>query len=140
MICCWAECSFQLDHICHTGDLHKAPPMRYGTAIVQAVMGTLVKRHLAAQWGLQPEQIYHCAVMPCYDKKLEASREDFNVPGASREKPTIVILSLCYYPQYKFCCQRCYWQSWRQVIRSGIERIHRDQYICVTACIAGVVS
>lgn len=45
-------------------------------------MGTLVKRYLAMQWGLQPAQIYHCAVMPCYDKKLEASRADFNLPGA----------------------------------------------------------
>ena len=45
-------------------------------------MGTLVKRHLAAQWAQDPGQIYHCAVMPCYDKKLEASREDFNLPGA----------------------------------------------------------
>jgi iron only hydrogenase large subunit-like protein len=23
------------------------------------------------------EKIYHCTVMPCYDKKLEASRSDF---------------------------------------------------------------
>jgi iron only hydrogenase large subunit-like protein len=44
-------------------------------------MGTLVKRHLARQWGLDPGRLYHCAVMPCYDKKLEASREDFNLPG-----------------------------------------------------------
>lgn len=25
----------------------------------------------------RPEEIYHVTVMPCYDKKLEASREDF---------------------------------------------------------------
>ncbi|KAL3144424.1 hypothetical protein ABBQ32_004170 [Trebouxia sp. C0010 RCD-2024] len=49
----------------------------------QAVMGTLVKRFLAKQLGLQPDQIYHCAVMPCYDKKLEGSRDDFNIPGTS---------------------------------------------------------
>ncbi len=24
-----------------------------------------------------PNEIYHVTVMPCYDKKLEASREDF---------------------------------------------------------------
>ncbi len=54
-------------------------------------MGTLVKRHLAAQWGLQPGQVYHCAIMPCYDKKLEASREDFNVPG---QHPCLT-LTLC---------------------------------------------
>lgn len=25
----------------------------------------------------RPEEIYHVTVMPCYDKKLEASRDDF---------------------------------------------------------------
>ena len=24
-----------------------------------------------------PDKVYHVTVMPCYDKKLEASREDF---------------------------------------------------------------
>lgn len=50
-------------------------------ACLQAVMGKLLKGHLARQWGLDPASIYHCAVMPCYDKKLEASREDFYLPG-----------------------------------------------------------
>ena len=48
-------------------------------------MGQLLKGHLAHQWGIDPASIYHCAVMPCYDKKLEASREDFNLPGAYPE-------------------------------------------------------
>lgn len=25
----------------------------------------------------RPEEVYHVTVMPCYDKKLEASRDDF---------------------------------------------------------------
>ena len=25
----------------------------------------------------RPDDIYHVTIMPCYDKKLEASREDF---------------------------------------------------------------
>eukprot|EP00967_Tisochrysis_lutea_P063870 scaffold82540_cov22-Tisochrysis_lutea.AAC.2 len=28
-----------------------------------------------------PSSIYHCSVMPCYDKKLEASRDELTVPG-----------------------------------------------------------
>lgn len=44
-------------------------------------MGTLVKRFLGRQLGLEPGDIYHCAVMPCYDKKLEGSRDDFLIPG-----------------------------------------------------------
>lgn len=44
-------------------------------------MGSLVKQYWAQQHGYEPAAIYHCAVMPCFDKKLEASREDFNMPG-----------------------------------------------------------
>jgi iron only hydrogenase large subunit-like protein len=40
-------------------------------------MGTLVKQHVASLKGLEPDKVYHVAVMPCYDKKLEASRKDF---------------------------------------------------------------
>ncbi|XP_060642526.2 cytosolic iron-sulfur assembly component 3 [Anolis sagrei] len=43
----------------------------------QQVMGSLVKSHFAEQQHVAPSQIYHVAVMPCYDKKLEASRPDF---------------------------------------------------------------
>ena len=47
------------------------------------VMGALVKGPLAARWQLAPERIFHVAVMPCFDKKLEAARDDFVVtaPG-----------------------------------------------------------
>ena len=37
---------------------------------MQAVMGKLVKGHLAQQCGLDPASIYHCDVMLCYDKKV----------------------------------------------------------------------
>ncbi|KAG0264230.1 hypothetical protein DFQ27_001349 [Actinomortierella ambigua] len=43
----------------------------------QQIMGSMVKQHFGAQLGLRPDQIYHVCVMPCYDKKLEASRGDF---------------------------------------------------------------
>lgn len=43
----------------------------------QQIMGVLVKQLLAQKLGVAADKIYHCAVMPCYDKKLEASREDF---------------------------------------------------------------
>lgn len=63
----------------------------------QQIMGTLVKYHLAARLGLRcarvsasratvvahapphcrPEQVFHVSVMPCFDKKLEGSRDDF---------------------------------------------------------------
>lgn len=43
----------------------------------QQIMGSLVKDYLAASLGKRPDQVYHVTVMPCYDKKLEASRSDF---------------------------------------------------------------
>ena len=43
----------------------------------QQVMGTLVKKLVAQRLGLTGDQVFHVTVMPCFDKKLEASREDF---------------------------------------------------------------
>ncbi|KAK7798280.1 hypothetical protein U0070_005352 [Myodes glareolus] len=43
----------------------------------QQVMGSLIKDFFAQQQHLTPDKIYHVTVMPCYDKKLEASRPDF---------------------------------------------------------------
>ena len=43
----------------------------------QQIMGSLVKNHLSQVVDTSPDRIYHMSVMPCFDKKLEASREDF---------------------------------------------------------------
>lgn len=50
-------------------------------------MGTLVKRRWCMAAGLLPAWVYHCTIMPCYDKKLEAAREDFNLPGEPGRQP-----------------------------------------------------
>ena len=42
----------------------------------QALSGTFLKTVLSKQLGVPPSQIWHLAVMPCFDKKLEASREE----------------------------------------------------------------
>lgn len=42
----------------------------------QALAGTLVKSVLARHYGIHPSQVWHVALMPCFDKKLEASREE----------------------------------------------------------------
>lgn len=34
----------------------------------------------------RPDEIYHVTVMPCYDKKLEAAREDFVFQFDSQEE------------------------------------------------------
>jgi iron only hydrogenase large subunit-like protein len=46
----------------------------------QQISGALVKQILSTKLGLLPRQIYHAAVMPCPDKKLEAARVDFQSP------------------------------------------------------------
>ena len=35
------------------------------------------KQHSLFTYARRPSAIYHVSVMPCYDKKLEASRPDF---------------------------------------------------------------
>jgi iron only hydrogenase large subunit-like protein len=42
----------------------------------QAVIGTLVKSVLYKKYNIHPSQVWHLAIMPCFDKKLEASRSE----------------------------------------------------------------
>jgi iron only hydrogenase large subunit-like protein len=42
----------------------------------QALLGTLLKTTISKRLGIPPSRIWHLAIMPCFDKKLEASREE----------------------------------------------------------------
>ncbi|XP_053366900.1 nuclear prelamin A recognition factor [Clarias gariepinus] len=44
----------------------------------QQVMGSLVKDYFTRKQKLSQEQVYHVVVAPCFDKKLEAVREEFH--------------------------------------------------------------
>lgn len=67
----------------------------------QALMGTLLKTTLSRTLGIHPSRIWHLAVMPCFDKKLEASREELTdevwagsgVPGRGVRDVDCVITS-----------------------------------------------
>eukprot|EP00457_Paulinella_chromatophora_P007364 gb/GEZN01007387.1/.p1 GENE.gb/GEZN01007387.1/~~gb/GEZN01007387.1/.p1 ORF type:complete len:505 (-),score=73.67 gb/GEZN01007387.1/:30-1490(-) len=59
----------------------------------QAVMGTFVKRYVAKKMGLPPDKVFHAAIMPCFDKKLEASRDDFYLQDADTREVDCVITS-----------------------------------------------
>ena len=59
-------------------------------------MGSLVKNHLGSLQGQSPDQVYHVTVMPCYDKKLEASRQDFYDDVYSTRDVDCVITSGMY--------------------------------------------
>ncbi|XP_018617547.2 nuclear prelamin A recognition factor isoform X2 [Scleropages formosus] len=43
----------------------------------QQIMGSLVKDFFTQQQKLSPDKVYHVVVAPCFDKKLEAIREEF---------------------------------------------------------------
>lgn len=42
----------------------------------QALSGVLLKTVLSRRFNIPPSRIYHVAIMPCFDKKLEASRAE----------------------------------------------------------------
>ncbi|KAJ1968580.1 Cytosolic Fe-S cluster assembly factor nar1 [Dispira parvispora] len=89
---CYAEKTHGslLPHISHT----RSP---------QQMMGALVKdyfyrRHLSPEQSgtsipWTPERIYHVCIMPCYDKKLEASREDFQLADDPQTKEVDCVIS-----------------------------------------------
>ncbi|XP_069875902.1 cytosolic iron-sulfur assembly component 3-like isoform X1 [Dipodomys merriami] len=71
--------------ICYAEKTHGSLVLPYLSTVrsPQQVMGALVKDFFTQQQHLTPDKVYHVTVMPCYDKKLEASRPDF----LSREHP-----------------------------------------------------
>ncbi|CAG9764187.1 unnamed protein product [Ceutorhynchus assimilis] len=60
--------------VCYAEKTHGSYILPYisSTKSPQQIMGSLIKR-----WVGHNKSIYHVTVMPCYDKKLEAAREDF---------------------------------------------------------------
>lgn len=52
----------------------------------QQTIGATIKHHICQKLGFRPDEIYHVTVMPCYDKKLEAAREDFVFQLDSQEE------------------------------------------------------
>ncbi|KAL1122207.1 hypothetical protein AAG570_003612, partial [Ranatra chinensis] len=56
-------------------------PNLSSTRSPQQIAGTLVKKVLASRMNLAPNEVYHVTLMPCYDKKLEASRSQFATGG-----------------------------------------------------------
>ncbi|KAK7507853.1 hypothetical protein BaRGS_00000818 [Batillaria attramentaria] len=65
--------------VCYAEKTHGSYILPYisTTRSPQQVMGALVKDYLASRIGRSPAQVYHVTIMPCFDKKLEASRADF---------------------------------------------------------------
>ena len=79
--------------VCYAEKTHGATVLRHVSAVKspQQVMGSIVKRHVADALGLAPDAVFHATVMPCFDKKLEASREDFKTGEASTAEVDCVL-------------------------------------------------
>lgn len=69
----------------------------------QQIMGTLVKKFISerestAEAPVTPSEVYHITLMPCWDKKLEASRNDF-YSDAYRSHDVDLVLTSIEMPQ-----------------------------------------
>ena len=60
----------------------------------QQIMGSFVKDHYAKRNGLDPKAVCHVSLMPCFDKKLEASREDFADEGTGVKDVDLVVTTV----------------------------------------------
>ncbi|KAI8919923.1 iron hydrogenase [Powellomyces hirtus] len=78
--------------ICYAEKTHDyILPYIDSTKSPQQIMGSLVKDYLGGKIGQPPNKVYHVSVMPCYDKKLEASRQDFyNDVYATRDVDCVI--------------------------------------------------
>lgn len=90
--------------VCYAEKTHGSFILPYisTTRSPQQIMGMLVKNTLAKTLGVESKKIYHLTVMPCYDKKLEASREDFFSEANESKDVDCVITSSEYLGKYIF--------------------------------------
>lgn len=82
--------------VCYAEKTHGTSvlPFISSTRSPQQIMGMLVKQFIAQKLNVATERIYHVTVMPCYDKKLEASREDFFSEATNSRDVDCVITSI----------------------------------------------
>nr|CDJ90400.1 Iron hydrogenase domain containing protein [Haemonchus contortus] len=95
-VCPQSVCSIAVKRqipVSHAAQLIASYFFSKGAQSPQAVTGALVKDYLSRSLKVPVESIYHAAVMPCFDKKLEASRPDFHVPGTTDVRETDCVIS-----------------------------------------------
>jgi iron only hydrogenase large subunit-like protein len=80
--------------ICYAEKVHGETMLPHVSTVKspQQVMGTLV-RHGIDSVVEGHARLYHCTVMPCFDKKLEASRTDFARPDDAELRDVDCVLS-----------------------------------------------
>ena len=60
----------------------------------QQLMGCVLKQHVCGVAGVAAARVRHVTIMPCFDKKLEASREDFTHPDTGSKEVDCVLTTL----------------------------------------------
>lgn len=60
----------------------------------QQIMGSMIKVHLSEKLRVLPSDICHITIMPCFDKKLEASRPDFADESSGIKDVDLVITTV----------------------------------------------
>nr|CCA21626.1 nuclear prelamin A recognition factorlike protein pu [Albugo laibachii Nc14] len=59
----------------------------------QQIAGTIVKDFLSREFLIESDQVFHVTLMPCFDKKLEASRKDFQRSEDNRDVDCVLATS-----------------------------------------------
>ncbi|TKR65216.1 hypothetical protein L596_025647 [Steinernema carpocapsae] len=74
-------CSVCPGFVCYAEKTHGKlfVPLMSRVRSPQAISGALVKDYLAGSLKISPGDLFHVTVMPCFDKKLEASRSEFKM-------------------------------------------------------------
>lgn len=82
--------------ICYAEKTHGSWILPYISNVksAQQIMGSIVKEVLPKKLGLSTKRIYHVTVMACFDKKLEASRQDFYNEAEDYHDVDCVVTSL----------------------------------------------
>lgn len=68
----------------------------------QQITGRLIKDLILRQRGHCAKDIYHLSIMPCFDKKLEASRAEYELDGAREVDLVITARELIEYMRTDF--------------------------------------
>ena len=69
---------------------HGILPYLSNTRSPQQIMGAMIKSKYSREWGVESNRIWHLSVMPCFDKKLEASRDDFIDDAGVRDVDCVI--------------------------------------------------
>eukprot|EP01012_Entosiphon_sulcatum_P006992 TRINITY_DN13445_c0_g1_i1.p1 TRINITY_DN13445_c0_g1~~TRINITY_DN13445_c0_g1_i1.p1 ORF type:complete len:495 (-),score=60.59 TRINITY_DN13445_c0_g1_i1:982-2445(-) len=80
--------------ICYAEKTHpELLPHLSAVKSAQAILGTVIKRVLARKWNVPSSEIWHLSIYSCWDKKLEAARDDFKSLEPSSDRETDCVLS-----------------------------------------------